>query len=247
MRPEAEPVQSEWARRLAYGFDVFCVATGLRVPPTAGQDTWQPFEPPAQSVVAPPEPPPSSVGLASHRQHQRRVRRIRSAVGISIALAVGPLAVLSFTESGLQFFEVPSPSMSPTLRVGDRILARKAGLDRQHMHIGDIVVFKRPATDRVDTNIADVVKRIVALPGQRVSSSGGVLLVNGTAVVQTYLPKGTATTNVTPEVIPKGDYFVMGDNRPDSYDSRYFGPIEATSIVGKVVAQVWPPGAFHIF
>lgn len=187
------------------------------------------------------------MGLAASRRRRRRGRRIRAAVSFGVFLALGLAAVLVFSVFGFQFFEVPSGSMLPTLRIGDRILVRKIALDRADLHAGQIVVFRRPPYDTVDVNIADVVKRIVAVPGQTVSSSGGHLLVNGRVVSEGYLPKGTSTTNVPREVVPSGDYFVMGDNRGDSYDSRYFGPIKATSVIGVVVAQVWPPWAFRIF
>jgi signal peptidase I len=177
----------------------------------------------------------------------RRGRRIRSALVTSALLGLGAGSVLLFTTLGFQFFEVPSSSMLPTLKVGDRILVQKVGLNRSHLHAGEIVVFTRPPNDHVDVNITDVVKRIVAGPGQMVSSSGGNLVVNGRVVPERFLPRGMPTTGVTPQIVPAGDYFVMGDNRTDSYDSRFFGPIKASSVVGRVVAQVWPPSAFRIF
>lgn len=190
---------------------------------------------------------PASVGLAAYRRHRRRVRRVRWALVNTAVLAVGVAAVLLLTRFAFQFFEVPSASMAPTLAVGDRIFVQKMGLDVAHLHVGDIVVFRRPPTDHVDTNIADVVKRIVAVGGQVVSSAGGHLLVDGHIAPEPYLRPGVLTAGVRTQVVPAGEYFVMGDNREDSYDSRFFGPIKASSIVGRVVAQIWPLSKVEIF
>ncbi len=162
-------------------------------------------------------------------------------VGLCVAV------VLALTRFAFQFYAVPSASMLPTLAVAGRIWAQKIGINVEHLSAGTIVVFKRPPTDHLDPNIADVVKRIVAVPGDVVSSAGGHLLVDGQVVREPYLRPGTATTGVVSQVVPPGDYFVMGDNRGNSYDSRFFGPIPATSIVGKVVAQVWPPSELRAF
>lgn len=187
------------------------------------------------------------MGLAEHRRLRRQKRQRRSAIGGVVLLSLGVVLAILVKLLAFQFFAVPSPSMSPTLQVGDRILVQKYDINRGQLHRGDIIVFHRPPTDHVDPNIADVVKRVVALPGQVVGSSGGHLVVNGQAVAEPYLPAGAVTTNVPTERVPAGDYFVMGDNRQNSYDSRYFGPISAASIVGQVIAQVWPPWAFRVF
>lgn len=189
----------------------------------------------------------ASVGLAAYRRHRRRVRRARWALVNGAVLGVGVVVVLMVTRFAFQFFEVPSASMAPTLAVGDRIFVQKMGLDLAHLKVGDIVVFKRPPGDHVDTSIADVVKRIVAVGGEVVGSAHGHLVVNGRVVAQPYLAPGVRTTGVRTQVVPAGDYFVMGDNRPDSYDSRFFGPIPASSIVGRVIAQVWPLTKIELF
>ncbi len=168
-------------------------------------------------------------------------------MGLVVALSLGAVLATLVKVLAFQFFAVPSASMAPTLQVGDRILVQKFDVNRGQLHPGDIVVFRRPPTDQVDTNIADVVKRVVALPGQVVGSSNGHLIVDGQEAAEAYLPTGAVTNKVPTERIPAGQYFVMGDNRQDSYDSRFFGPITGSSVVGRVVAQVWPPWAFHLF
>jgi len=224
------------------------VVPGVRVaqPSTAASDAtaqYQALAPPAAATRA----PNGSAGLAEHRRLRRKKRRRRSAVGLVVALAVGAVLATLVKVLAFQFFEVPSASMAPTLQVGDRILVQKFNINRGQLHPGDIVVFHRPPTDQVDPNIADVVKRVVALPGQVVGSSNGHLIVDGQAAAEPYLPPSAVTTKVPTERVPAGHYFVMGDNRQDSYDSRFFGPIQGSSVVGRVVAQVWPPWAFRLF
>jgi signal peptidase I len=168
------------------------------------------------------------------------------------------LAALAIKTWLIQAFYIPSPSMVPTLDVGDRILVDKISYDLHSVHRGDIVVFKRPATDTSDPSVNDLVKRVVAVPGDTVSSVNDMLYINGHPQSEPYLPAGTATTgkfSCTPWVnntsqsctIPQGQYWVMGDNRGDSKDSRYFGPIKGSLVVGRVVVRVWPIGSLHIF
>ncbi len=188
-----------------------------------------------------------SAGLAAYRRHRRRARRTCRAVVNATLLALVVALIWFVTQVAFQFYRVPTGSMEPTLVVGDRILVQKLGVNAARLRVGQIVVFKRPPADHVDTNIADVVKRVVATPGETVSSADGHLLVDGKAVPEAYLPKGSVTASVSTQLVPAGDYFVMGDNRTDSYDSRFFGPVPSSLIVGRVQAQVWPPQKFTIF
>ena len=84
------------------------------------------------------------------------------------------------------------------------------------------------------------VKRVMALPGERVETRGGRLLVNGAPPVEPYLPPGTVTEDFAAIVGPEGRLWVMGDNRAASQDSRVFGPIRRSSVVGRAVVRVWP-------
>jgi signal peptidase I len=107
--------------------------------------------------------------------------------------------------------------------------------------------------------VPDLVKRIIGLPGETISLSGnGYVRINGKRLDETWLPaskqgstypgpSGTAYSLAHPFTIPAGDYFVMGDNRGISCDSRYWGPIPKSSIVGKVDLSIWPLSALHIF
>ncbi len=151
----------------------------------------------------------------------------------------------------IQSFYIPSPSMVPTLDVGDRIMVNKLSYDFHGVHRGDIVVFKRPPLETQD--FPDLVKRVVGLPGETISTKDGQVYIDGKLLKEPWLPPGpTSYTGALPDdeypqfnmpgpvTIPAGEYFVMGDNRTDSEDSRYFGPIPKSLIVGRAVAVVWP-------
>jgi len=149
----------------------------------------------------------------------------------------------------LQTFSIPSGSMLPTLQINDRIIVDKLAY---HVDRGAVVVFKRPPLE--EQNYADLVKRVIGLPGERIGAVNGQITVNGKVLAEPWLPKGPqAYTQPLPGdpnpqfnlppggvLIPAGEYFVMGDNRVDSEDSRWFGPIPRSLIVGRAVAVVWP-------
>lgn len=140
----------------------------------------------------------------------------------------------------VQAFYVPSGSMLPTLQIGDRIIVVKFGYT---IHRGDIVVFKRTPGDTGTTD-ADLVKRVIGLPGETISSRGNTVLIDGRPLAEPWLPKLTgacaeASENIPPTVIAPSHYFVMGDCRGDSADSRVWGTVPASLIVGKVVLIVW--------
>ena len=141
--------------------------------------------------------------------------------------------------------------MEPTLQIGDRIIVDKLSYHLHDVHRGDIVVFARPPLE--DQAYADLVKRVIGLPGETISSRDGQVYINGKLLAEPWLPKvdqgvtGTLPGDPNeqfnlpgPVKIPAGEYFVMGDNRTDSEDSRFFGPIPGSLIVGRAVAVVWP-------
>lgn len=173
----------------------------------------------------------------------RRSRRIRLAVEWGAVILVALLAALGIKTWLIQAFYIPSGSMIPTLEIGDRILVDKVSYDMHAVHRGDIVVFRKPPDDVGAPGVTDLVKRVIGLPGERISSSDGHVDINGQPLREPYLPKGSYTTGIPSQVVPPGDYFVMGDNRGDSADSRVFGPIPKDLIIGRAVLRVWPISA----
>jgi len=164
---------------------------------------------------------------------------------VIILIAVGVAFVVRTYVA--QTYFVPSTSMWPTLKAGDRIVVNKL---YGTIHTGDIVVFKRPpAEDCGGTPVPDLVKRVIGLPGQTVSASGGQVYITGKLLKETWLPKGsqTYTTMTKPYKVPAGDYFVMGDNRVNSCDSRMWGPVKSSYVVGKVFLIMWPFSQFRFF
>jgi signal peptidase I len=148
----------------------------------------------------------------------------------------------------LQAFFIPSASMYPTLQTGDRVLVNKLSYKLHDVNRGDVVVFERPPSETA-TDIPDLIKRVIGLPGEQVVIEAGHVYINGGKLDETYLPDGVTTTaenapnkcpREDPCVVPEGDVWVMGDNRNDSKDSRYFGPIDEDTIVGRAFVIVWP-------
>jgi signal peptidase I len=173
----------------------------------------------------------------------------------SILLVAG-VAALLLRAFVIQPYFIPSGSMEPTLRVNDKVLVDKLSYDLHSVHRGDVVVFKKPA-DEYDPGVTDLIKRVIGLPGETISLESGQIYINGKLLDQRWLPAegftdpgpaitnlGCANTgpNVDYCVIPRGDYYVMGDNRGDSDDSRYFGPIPAKLIIGRAFIIIWPLG-----
>jgi signal peptidase I len=139
-----------------------------------------------------------------------------------------------------QSFYIPSPSMAPALVPGDRVLVSKLSYRLHDVRRGDIVVFKRPPHVQAGPEVKDLVKRVIGLPGDTVEARNGQLIVNGKALIEPYVARGATTSAVSPQHIPAEHYWVMGDNRNVSEDSRFFGSISGSLIVGRVFFQVWP-------
>jgi signal peptidase I len=178
------------------------------------------------------------------RPRRRWRRTLIETVGVVLVAVVLAGLVRTFV---FQTFYIPSSSMVPTLGVYDRILVQKAFFNWHDVREGDIVVFSHPPLDDCPgPQNGDLVKRVIALPGQTIYSSGNNIYVNGHLLSEPYLPRydplGPAIPDATkqhPYRVPAGDFYVLGDNRAISCDSRYWGPITGSSIVGKAILVWW--------
>jgi signal peptidase I len=142
-----------------------------------------------------------------------------------------------------QTFYIPSGSMEPTLQIGDRIIVSKLSYDVHGVNRGDIVVFHAPPAEAAacaDPNIKDLVKRVIGLPGETISSRGNDVLIDGKAIAQPWFPPTNLGTPIKTTYITANHYFVMGDNRADSCDSRFWGTLPKANIIGHVVFRIWP-------
>ncbi len=184
-------------------------------------------------------------------------------VGAALALALGIQAFL------IKPYRIPSGSMLPTVRIDQRVLVDRIGMDFSSPHVGDIVVFHPPknynegcanpnqgqdgggpatpqpcAVPWKQPSSQTFIKRVVGLPGDRISIDNGHVIRNGKPEADSYIVKcdGDSSCNFPQTItIPKGYYYMMGDNRPDSEDSRFWGPVPRSWIIGKAFLTYWPP------
>jgi signal peptidase I len=159
--------------------------------------------------------------------------------GILIASAL--IIALLIKTFLFQAFYIPSESMSPTLEKNDRVLVNKLSYKMHPVHRGDIIVFKAP--EGVSPDVKDLVKRVIGLPGETVEGrSDHHVYIDGKILDEPWLPKGLGTDPFPKYTVPPDSYFVMGDNRPNSNDSRLFPThfIKKSDIVGRVFVRIWP-------
>jgi len=195
----------------------------------------------------------------SRRSRRRRLEKWFGPRGAGIAewviVIVGAILLALIVKVFLlQAFYIPSLSMYPTLHEGDRVLVNKLSYRLHDVNRGDVIVFERPPSE-TSSNIPDLIKRVVGLPGESITIENGSVFVDGKRLDENYLPDGTVTsaanapnkcTTDAPCVVPEGKVWVKGDNRGDSKDSRYFGAIDESSIVGRAFITVWPLGRFGL-
>jgi len=178
-------------------------------------------------------------------------------VAVALGLALGIQAFL------VKPYRIPSESMVPTLQIGQRVLVNRIGNNFGDPAIGDVTVFHppagaengkecgaprepdqpcpRPTADKADVNF---IKRIVAGPGDRLTIEDGHVVRNGKRQAEPFIRPcggGEGCDLTTPITIPKGYYFMMGDNRGASDDSRFWGPVPRDWIIGNAFATYWPP------
>jgi signal peptidase I len=182
-------------------------------------------------------------------------RRSRSFIEWLLVLGVAALLALGLRAFAFEAYFVPSSSMVPALRIGDRILVQKIFFEAHDLKRGDIIVFADPPRDTMcGPPVPDLVKRVIGLPGQRIYSLGSAIYIDGRRISEPYLPADDflgrpIASPAHPYTIPANDFYVLGDNREDSCDSRYWGPVAGSSIVGTVRLLWWHNGRpdLHFF
>ena len=143
--------------------------------------------------------------------------------------------------------QVSGNSMSPTFHNGEYLLTNKLAYRTGAPNRGDVIIFRAPATAHCPTGGAcDFIKRIIGQPGEEISLKGGHFYINGQLLPEPYLPEGLDTSgdyylSENREItLAEDEYFVSGDNRHGSSDSRAWGPIKAKAIIGKAWVRYWP-------
>jgi signal peptidase I len=140
----------------------------------------------------------------------------------------------------VEAFYIPSGSMIPTLEVGDRVLVNKFIYRFEEPERGDVVVFESVEPNE-DGSRDDLIKRVVAVGGDEVAVRDGTLFINGEPQDEPYVNGEFPDASFFgPTVIPEGHVFAMGDNRSNSRDSRFFGPVPVENIEGEAFVVFWP-------
>lgn len=188
-------------------------------------------------AVAVPQARPSPLGrLRSWR---------RTLLGQLVTVAVVGAALFLFARYSFQDFRVTGQSMKPTIRTNEMVLVDKLSYNLISPQRGDVIVFKVPTRPWLT-----YVKRIIAVPGDTVEIYGGKVWVNGRALYERYTlappdyPMHHIPYDNNSDRVPPGDYFVLGDNRPDSNDSHIWGLVPRRNIVGRAILGYWPMNRF---
>jgi signal peptidase I len=183
----------------------------------------------------------------------------RLAVEWLLTIAGAILIVLAIKQWVVNPYRIPSESMEPTLhcarpgdgceaRFNDRILACRICYRLSSPSRGDIVVFNTPPAAKTDCGTGGVyVKRLIGLPGETWEERAGFVYIDGRRLDEPWVkPDRRDTETHGPLLIPSGHYFLMGDNRRFSCDSRTWGTVERSELIGKVIAVYWPPNRISL-
>lgn len=159
-------------------------------------------------------------------------------VAIAFVLAMG---IRTFV---VQPYIIPTGSMIPTIEIGERVLALKFIYRLEDPQPGDIVVLDDPTG-----TVPNIIKRVIAVEGQTVDVNDGSVYVDGVALEEPYTYGAVTQPGDVPLPleVPEGHVWVMGDNRENSYDSRWFGPQPLSALKGKAVYRMWPPSRWEAF
>ncbi|QQS24883.1 MAG: signal peptidase I [Actinomycetota bacterium] len=186
---------------------------------------------------------------------QRRRRQTRFILDWVIVLVIALGAALLIRTFVFQQYYIDGPSMESTLAPSDRVLVNKLSYKLHDVNRGDVVVFDKVSQNGQEVAHDDLIKRVIGLPGETVTIRNCVVFVNESELVEPYLDDELMAqpdpasrcgrwTDRAAELVREGEVFVMGDNRPSSFDSRDFGPIEIEAIRGRAFVVIWPIGSW---
>ena len=187
------------------------------------------------------------------RSLSRFPRPVRTLIDWTLTIALALAGVLVFQAEIAKPYRIPSPSMEPTLHCGkpadgcrsrfsDRVIANRIVYRFHAPERGDIVVFDAPAGVRAACGADGAfVKRIVGLPGEHVSMRDGLVLIDGVPLKEPYLDPGARGRESGEWPRSRGGYFVLGDNRAMSCDSRRWGVVPLENVIGRADIRYWPP------
>jgi signal peptidase I len=225
-------------------------------------------EPIIPAATPPEEPPQPPVRRRHSRNPVDRLTRglpdpLRIAVDWIVTILGAVAIVLLVKAYVVNPYRIPSSSMEPTLhcaqpasgceaRFSDRVLANRFIYHVRDPERGEIVVFETPDAARVKCGAGGTfVKRLIGLPGEtieiKLARGEGYVYVNGRKLDEPYLEPGRrSTAEFGPVKVPENAYFMMGDNRSQSCDSREWGSVPRDNLIGKVFATYWPPNRISI-
>ena len=216
---------------------------------------------PTLDPAAPPLPPAAPPDDQEETRHGP-FHFLRELPGLILVAFLLALLIKSFL---VQAFFIPSQSMENTLKVGDRVLVNKVVYQFRQPRRGEVIVFENPSAVEPDRGPVasfvnwvteglgfssnpekDFIKRVIGLPGDVVEVTGGRVFVDGDRIREPYLHPQIDPGDYGPYRVPPDSYFVMGDNRANSQDSRYgLSYIPEDKIVGKAFVVLWPPKRFE--
>jgi signal peptidase I len=209
------------------------------------------------------EPPGRVETPPYHKEDEKRPGLLAVVRETVVLVALAVLLAVVFKTFLVAAFYIPSGSMEPTLGISDRVLVEKVSYRFGDVHNGDVVVFVHDeggfepagpsnpvvrffsglgqAIGLVPPSDRDFIKRVVGVPGDTITCKGGKLHRNNQPVDEPYLEPGTTTDSCGgPTVVGAGELYVMGDNRSNSQDSRSFGVIDRSDVVGRAFVRIWP-------
>ncbi len=186
----------------------------------------------------------TDTGRKDHQHGLKVIREWVVVVGVALGIA---LLVRGFL---LQQFYISGPSMESTMFQDNRVLVNKLSYRLHDIGRGDVVVFDRITTDGEVIQHDDLIKRVIGLPGETIEIRECVVFINGKVLPEPYLndydiqqvnlADRCRVSELEPIKVSEDHIFVMGDNRPQSFDSRMFGEIETELVIGRAFGLIWP-------